>query len=89
MLLCDVVVYFLTLIISVYGDDRNSCAVAGYTPLLKCASCTELKKFKLEKIEASCLRCCEDESVPGMFKVSSPDNLFCKKYAFAELVACS
>ncbi|VDO80994.1 unnamed protein product [Schistosoma mattheei] len=55
---------------NVPANDTKSCAVSGFTSLLKCSSCSELKKFKLEKIETSCFQCCEDEN----------------KYAFAELV---
>nr|CAH8823486.1 unnamed protein product [Trichobilharzia regenti] len=79
MLLSDLVVYLSTLFISVYGDDRNSCALAGFTPLLKCSSCLELKKFQLQKLETSCTQCCEDENV----------SVVSKKYPFAELVTCS
>ncbi|CAH8459551.1 unnamed protein product [Schistosoma mattheei] len=79
MLLADVLVCFLSLFISVPANDTKSCAVSGFTSLLKCSSCSELKKFKLEKIETSCFQCCEDENVSGASK----------KYAFAELVTCS
>ncbi|CAH8458134.1 unnamed protein product [Schistosoma rodhaini] len=89
MLFADVLVYFFTLFIGVSANDTKSCAVAGFTSLLKCSSCSELKKFKLEKIETSCFQCCEDEDVSGISKVCRFPNLFPQKYAFAELVTCS
>ncbi|CAH8464667.1 unnamed protein product [Schistosoma margrebowiei] len=89
MLLADVLVCFLSLFIGVLANDTKSCAVSGFTSLLKCSSCSELKKFKLEKIEKSCFQCCEDENVSGTSKVCRFSSLFPQKYAFAELVTCS
>ncbi|CAH8459884.1 unnamed protein product [Schistosoma bovis] len=68
MLLADVLVCFLSLFIGVPANDTKSCAVSGFTSLLKCSSCSELKKFKLEKLETSCFQCCEDENVSGTSK---------------------
>ncbi|KAH9595440.1 hypothetical protein MS3_00010155 [Schistosoma haematobium] len=89
MLLADVLVCFLSLFIGVPANDTKSCAVSGFTSLLKCSSCSELKKFKLEKLETSCFQCCEDENVSGTSKVYRFPSLFPQKYAFAELVTCS
>ncbi|KAH8852152.1 hypothetical protein KSF78_0001056 [Schistosoma japonicum] len=78
MLLADVIIYLYTFCITVSANDTKSCAASGFTPLLKCSSCSELNRFKLQKIETSCYRCCEDENVLAAFK-----------YPFAELVTCS
>ncbi|KAA3681399.1 uncharacterized protein DEA37_0002533 [Paragonimus westermani] len=62
-----------------YGADRSSCNLAGFTSQLKCGSCNELKRFKLDKIEKDCLECCEAEDAHRVLK----------KYSKADLVVCS
>ncbi|CAH8460826.1 unnamed protein product [Schistosoma guineensis] len=56
MLLADVLVCFLSLFIGVPANDTKSCAVSGFTSLLKCSSCSELKNVVKMKMYLELLR---------------------------------
>ncbi|KAF5402164.1 hypothetical protein PHET_04103 [Paragonimus heterotremus] len=65
------VCYYLTCLLNVYGADKSSCHLVGFTSQLKCGSCNELKRFKLDKIEKDCFECCETEDAHRVIKVSA------------------
>ncbi|KAF7259297.1 hypothetical protein EG68_06790 [Paragonimus skrjabini miyazakii] len=67
--------YYLTCLVNVYGADRSSCQQVGFTSQLKCGSCNELKRFKLDKIEKDCFECCETEDAHRVIKKYSKADL--------------
>ncbi|TGZ51346.1 hypothetical protein CRM22_010749 [Opisthorchis felineus] len=74
-----IVYCFISSIAHVQCADRKACQLLGFTAQLRCGSCKELAKYNLSKIEPDCFDCCEADDA---YKVI-------KRYAKAELVACS
>ena len=47
----------------------DACRELGFTSSLLCSSCDELKRFKLDAIEAECRECCHQSDLAKEDKV--------------------